>query len=212
MAFASVVLPDPVPPTTRMFFCVAMASRITSTGCWFFIDAFARRMTFSRYSGVSGLMMPFSTYSSNIKTLTAFLRNANTGAVTTGGISACRRLPSSGNSPSKIGWSYVIWVCNMLAHVFNMLTAKLASMYSPVNRHPRPAFSVHNLPSGFRAISNTSSSRSAAMNVSPHSRSMLSSSRSLCNCSFLVATMMTDVFQMGYDAIYISHSNTNLQA
>ncbi len=80
-AFTSVVLPDPVPPTTRILRRLVMAVRSTS-----------RCRT---------VMIPCSTYCSSRKTASARLRMAKVGAGTIGGIWAANREPSRGNSPSR---------------------------------------------------------------------------------------------------------------
>jgi hypothetical protein len=83
IALTSVVLPEPVPPITRMFRCALMAA--------------------VRVACCAAVMIPASTYCSSVKMATAFLRMAKVGAGTTGGSWPAKREPSIGSSPSRIG-------------------------------------------------------------------------------------------------------------
>src|SRR3546814_7920263 len=65
IAFTSVVLPEPVPPITRMFRWARTAAIKESRCC--------------------AVMIPRSTYCARVKMATAFLRIAKVGAGTTGG-------------------------------------------------------------------------------------------------------------------------------
>ena len=77
MALASVVFPEPVPPTISMFWWASAASRMTSA--W------------------RAVMMPFSTYSASVKTTSGRLRIAKAGLATTGMNAPWKRSPVSGS-------------------------------------------------------------------------------------------------------------------
>src|SRR5260370_34076220 len=113
MAFVSVVLPVPVPPTTRMFW-QSRTARLIAAHCL-------------------GVMIPAATYSSSVNTDEALRRMVNTGPGDTfGGITASKRAPLngavSGSSHSRMGFSRVTVLRMVLATVAISDSAVAAAM------------------------------------------------------------------------------------
>ena len=124
---------------------------------------------------------------------------AKVGAWTIGGNCPAKRDPSSGSSPSRIGFLRVMVESRQVAIVRMTASARLGCIL-PIGIIFFPRHSCHSVPSALRRISIVLGSASAVSTGTPRSRRSFSSSRFLCVCvSSCSGSFTSHLIRVDYD-------------